>query len=68
MADLTMCEGIECPWKTRCRRYTSTPNEFRQSYFVDIPGKMVEEVFTCDFFWGDDSDRIYQNLKDICGP
>ena len=39
MADVTMCSGIECPIKEKCLRYTSEPNEFRQSYFYETPLK-----------------------------
>lgn len=66
MPDITMCEGYDCPWKTKCHRFTAKPSNYRQAYFIDFPGKMVEELFTCDFFWGEKSDRIYQDLKDIC--
>jgi hypothetical protein len=66
MPDITMCYGIGCQWKEKCKRFTSVPDEFRQAYFAESPCKMVDEVFTCDFFWGDQNDKIYQNLKDIC--
>jgi len=65
MPDITMCEGYDCPWKTKCHRFTAEPDEY-QSYFTKPPGKMVEELFICDFFWGEKSDMIYQDLKDIC--
>jgi len=34
-----MCSGTECLIKDKCLRYTSKPNEFRQSYFCDPPLK-----------------------------
>jgi hypothetical protein len=39
MADITMCEGKNCPLKESCYRYTAKPNEYRQSYFVNSPVK-----------------------------
>ena len=66
MPDITMCEGTECPWKAKCYRHTANPSEFRQSYFAESPGKKVEEIFTCEYFWGEQNDSIYTELKDIC--
>lgn len=33
--------------------------------FVGIPGKMVDEVFTCDLFWGMPQENIFNYLKEI---
>jgi hypothetical protein len=67
MPDIAMCEGIDCPWKERCYRFTAEPSEY-QSYFSKPPGQMVEELFTCDYFWGPTQEDIFKTLKDICGP
>ena len=32
-----MCEGINCPIKLTCYRHTANKNEYRQSYFCEIP-------------------------------
>lgn len=48
MPDITMCEGLECPLKESCYRYTATPNEFRQSYFLEIP---LKEDGECEHYW-----------------
>ena len=37
MTDLTMCQDAGCPSKEQCRRFTSTPSSYRQSYFVYSP-------------------------------
>lgn len=37
MADITMCTGEGCPNKTLCYRYCAPINEFRQSYFMEVP-------------------------------
>ena len=42
MADITMCNGGNCNLKFTCYRYKATPNEFRQSYFIEVPFKNNE--------------------------
>lgn len=32
MADITMCEGNNCPVKEKCHRYTAHANELWRSY------------------------------------
>lgn len=49
MADITMCNGDGCPIKQICYRFTATPDENRQSYFVDSPN----DGLLCDHFWDD---------------
>lgn len=34
MADLIMCDLQECKKKKKCKRFMSTPDKFRQSYFL----------------------------------
>jgi hypothetical protein len=48
MADITMCEGTDCPHKDECYRHTAPVNEYRQSYFVVVP---LKEDGTCDELW-----------------
>jgi len=55
MPDITMCEGQDCPLKESCYRYTATPSEFRQSYFIDPPYN--EEKKECDHYWKNESAR-----------
>jgi len=60
MADITMCEGGQCPMKDDCYRHTATPGEYRQSYFSEIPMKEISvvthKVFAeCEYYldnWG----------------
>ena len=61
MPDITMCKGDGCPVKETCYRYTAKPNEYRQSYFVEVPYK--DDV--CDHFWGENQEQIWNSLKDI---
>ena len=49
MPDITMCKSIFCPLKTKCYRYTATPSEYWQSYFMDSP--YSEEKEECKYFW-----------------
>ena len=51
MPDITMCKGKEKEGLClSCYRKRATPSEYRQAWFTEIPGKMVNEVFTCSFF------------------
>ena len=47
MADITMCSGQECSAKDGCYRHTAPINEWRQSYFMKVPGK--DE--SCEHYW-----------------
>lgn len=60
MPDITKCKGNNCPLKDKCYRFTST-SSYYQSYFVGIP----YENGKCDFFWGTESERVLNQLKDI---
>jgi len=48
MADITKCEGTNCSLKETCYRFIATSNEYRQSYFVNVP---LKEDNTCDEYW-----------------
>lgn len=50
MPDITMCPGNSCPRKQECYRFTATPNEHYQSYFVDCPVDKNEDG-SCTMFW-----------------
>ena len=38
MRDITMCSGLNCPFKEKCARATTPPKEY-QSYFAKPPFK-----------------------------
>ena len=65
MADITMCSGTNCPRKKECYRFTAYVNEYRQSWFCEPPFKIVEDKFTCEMFWGDANERVFNQLKNI---
>jgi len=56
---MSMCKGTNCPLKETCYRYTAIANEFRQSYFFDVP--FDEEKEKCDYYW---PTEILENGKD----
>lgn len=64
-SDITKCTGIGCPWKSKCIRFIQEEDKQYQAWFVGIPGKKVEEVFTCELFWGLPQERIFQQLNEI---
>jgi hypothetical protein len=65
MSDITMCPGNGCPIKEKCHRFTANTNEMWQSYFLDVPGKIENDKFSCDMYWGDNAESIWNLLKDV---
>jgi len=65
MADITMCLGKDCKVKDKCYRFTANKNEFMQSYFLNPPFEIKDNTFTCEMFWGKESESIYKSIKDI---
>ena len=65
MSDITMCPSTDCPVKDKCHRFTANKNELWQSYFLDVPGKIENDKFTCDMYWGDNAESIWNLLKDV---
>lgn len=53
MADITKCEGTNCPQKETCYRFTAPENVYRQSYFEKIPFNHTSKI--CDYFM-----KVYQ--------
>jgi hypothetical protein len=47
--DGTKCEGIDCPLKETCYRFTAKANEFRQAYFTETPYN--KETKECEYLW-----------------
>ena len=47
MPDITMCEGTGCKVKDKCYRHTAEPHPYRQSWFMNVPGKDK----TCEYYW-----------------
>jgi len=49
MPDITMCAGNKCPLKETCYRFTATPSEYSQSYFIKTP--YDNEYERCEHYW-----------------
>ena len=64
MPDIAKCNGTDCPVKEKCFRFTSEPDE-HQSYFVGAPGEMKDGKFTCDYYWGENAQGVWEQLNDI---
>ena len=60
MPDITMCPGTNCPHKETCYRFTAWIGEY-QSWFIEAPIKDDK----CDYYWGENAERIWNQLKDI---
>ena len=65
MADITMCPGTNCPVKEKCYRFTAPQSELMQSWFLETPSKVEEGKFTCEMYWGENSESLWNLLKDI---
>ena len=61
MSDITKCTGMFCPVKESCYRFTAKANELWQAYFSVPPF----ENSTCKMYWGEHSEDIFNQLKDI---
>ncbi len=55
MADITMCNGLDCPVKEECKRFTATPDA-RQVRFSEMPCKIENAKFYCQYYWGTNSE------------
>lgn len=64
MTDITKCRGDGCPIKDNCYRYTAPSSEM-QSYFIEIPFEIKDEIFECNMFWGENAEEIFKQLKNI---
>lgn len=60
MADITMCKGTTCPVKESCYRFTAPINDWRQSFFIEVP---IKEDKTCDKYWKDERRKTIRRIK-----
>lgn len=51
MADVTKCDGDNCPFKERCHRFTVPANPNWQSFFSETPINISKEPDLCEMFW-----------------
>lgn len=59
MSDISKCMGTNCPLKKKCYRFTATPSEYLQSWFMEEP--YDTETKTCDFYWETKTDKDETN-------
>lgn len=62
MTDITKCKDNKCPARLMCYRFTAPANEHRQAYGIF---NREEDADNCEMFWGEKSQRIFNELKDI---
>jgi hypothetical protein len=60
MADITMCDGKECPIKDRCYRHTATKSNW-QSFFTHTPYN--KELGICGDFWDNNLSESVKKSK-----
>jgi hypothetical protein len=58
MSDVTMCDGIYCPIRSKCYRYCAIPNYY-QFYFIKTPF----EYEYCDKFISLQEEQDLSNKK-----
>ena len=64
MADITKCEGNNCPVKSNCYRYTALEDKFRQSYFVTTPIEINNNIYSCKRYWKNSLNFTVDNFTD----
>jgi len=50
-----MCVGTDCNEKEKCYRFTATPNEYRQAYFLYVPKGADGK---CEEFWSNEGRSV----------
>jgi Fe-S cluster biosynthesis and repair protein YggX len=68
MSDISKCNGVNnegkiCPKRENCYRFNAVSSEFWQAW-VEAPFTLETE-FKCDLFWGENSEKIYKQIKKI---
>ena len=61
--DITKCNGLNCPLKEKCYRFTAPKGE-RQSW-IKAPFKIDKGKFDCEMFWGEASELLLEQMKGI---
>ena len=63
--DIQMCSGEGCPIRQQCGRFNSVKDLTRQSFFVKPPFVIDNGKFTCDYYMGESSVLLLEQLKSI---
>ena len=64
MTDITKCNGVDCPVRDKCYRFTAKDGIW-QSYLFSPPFEIIDGKFTCDMYWGEGAEGIWKQLNDI---
>ena len=59
MADITKCDGKDCPVKESCYRFTAKASDY-QYYFIESPIKDGK----CEMYWEKQSEYTIKKIKD----
>ena len=51
MPDITMCDNKKCKDRLTCHRFTATPSEYYQSYFLFHEGSEPKNNNECHQYW-----------------
>jgi len=62
---MTLCKGANCLLKDECKRFT--PLDENSQWFVEELFEIKDGVFSCEMFWGVNSQYIFETLKKITG-
>jgi hypothetical protein len=61
--DIDKCDGKNCIVKEKCKRFTSVTNV--NEWVISAPFKIDKGWFTCELFWGESSELLLEQLKNI---
>jgi len=61
---IIMCSDSKCPLRKQCHRFSIRPQK-GQSFFLFSPREVDNKLFVCDMFWGDSSQLLFEQLKEI---
>ena len=55
-----MCIDNDCPQKETCKRFTTSPGEYK-SYFANTPRGKFSDI--CSYYWGKESEYINEEIE-----
>jgi hypothetical protein len=60
---MTKCTGKDCLVKENCKRFTAKGKTVWISwFFVEPPFKIVDDKFTCEMYWGQNAQAVWNEL------
>jgi len=58
MADISMCDGVDCPQKESCYRFKAIPSKHQQAYFLGGTAPRNQEGI-CVYYWSTDTQKFF---------